>query len=60
MALQKFKNNKFYFLRPVDDMSQKDSREYTSFRNFDYYFTLKKDGTAIPALHRKCWNWITK
>jgi hypothetical protein len=45
----KFKSNKFYFQRPVNGVLQKDSTVYPSFEFFDYYFTLKKDGTAGPV-----------
>jgi hypothetical protein len=45
-GLTKFSSNKFYFQRPVDGVLVKDSTVYSSASQFDYYFTLKKDGTA--------------
>ena len=47
-GLTRFSSNKFYFQRPVNGVLVKDSTVFSAFSNYDYYFTLKKDGTAGP------------
>jgi hypothetical protein len=47
-GLTKFNSTKFYFQRPVNGALVKDSTVFSGPNLYDYYFTLKKDGTAGP------------
>ncbi len=48
-GLTKFNSNKFYFQRPINGVLVKDSTVFNASAIYDYYFTLKKDGTAGPV-----------
>lgn len=48
-GLTRFSSNKFYFQRPINGALVKDSTVFPSAAIYDYYFTLKKDGTAGPV-----------
>jgi len=44
-----FRNNQMYFIRPVNGVLVKDSTIASTSDFFDFFFTLRKDGTAGPA-----------